>query len=262
VELGIRGRAALVAGASAGIGKAIASALSEEGARVAMLARDRDRIARAAEDISAKTGGVVLPIVCDVRHKDQIEAAISQTNEKYGVIDILVCNAGGPPMKHFDQMSDSDWDDAYSLNLKSTIRLCAAVLPAMKEQRWGRIINVTSIVALQANESLILSSTMRPGVHGLSKSLSNEYAPFGITVNTICPGYTNTERLIELAATTSRATGVSAEQVYADWAKNIPAGRLGKPEELGALAAFLASDRAGYINGVTINIDGGFIKAI
>lgn len=262
MDLGIAGRTALVAGASAGIGKAIALALSQEGVKVAMLARSRERIDRAAGDVSTKTGGEVLPLVCDVRDKAQIDAAIAEVTARFGTIDILVCNAGGPPMRRLEEMTDSDWDDAYNLNLKSTIRLCAAVLPAMRERRWGRIINITSIVAIQANESLLLSSTIRPGVHGLTKSLSNEYAQYGITVNTICPGYTNTERLVELAASTSKASGVTPEQVYAGWTKDIPAGRLALPEELGYLAAFLASERAAYINGVAINIDGGFIKTI
>jgi 3-oxoacyl-[acyl-carrier protein] reductase len=262
VDLGIKGRTALVAGASAGIGKAIAMALSEEGAKVAILSRDKERITAAAKDIVSKTAGEVLSVVCDVTNKKRIDAAIAKINSRFGVIDILVCNAGGPPMRRFEQMADGDWDAAYNLNLKSTIRLCAAVIPAMKKQKWGRIINVTSIVAIQASETLILSSTMRPGVHGLTKSLSNEFAQFGITVNTICPGYTNTERLVELAAVTAKATGVKPNRVYDGWTQNIPAGRLAKPEELGYLAAFLASEKAAYINGVALNIDGGFIKAI
>jgi 3-oxoacyl-[acyl-carrier protein] reductase len=262
MDLGIKGRTVLVAGASAGIGKAIAQVLSEEGAKVAVLSRDKERITIAAEDIAAKTGGQVLPIACDVTNKKRIEAAIAKVNSRFGVIDILICNAGGPPMRHFEQMADDDWDAAYNLNLKSTIRLCAAVIPAMKKQKWGRIINITSIAAIQANEALILSSTIRPGVHGLTKSLSNEFAQYGITVNTICPGFTNTERLVELATATAKATGVKPGRVYDDWTQNIPAGRLAKPEEIGYLAVFLASEKAAYINGVALNIDGGFIKTI
>jgi 3-oxoacyl-[acyl-carrier protein] reductase len=262
MDLGVRGRTALVAGASAGIGKAIALTLSEEGVKVAILSRDKERITAAAKDIAAKTAGEVLPVVCDVTSRKQIDTAIAKVNKRFGVIDILVCNAGGPPMRRFEQMADGDWDAAYNLNLKSTIRLCAAVIPPMKKQKWGRIISVTSIVAIQASETLILSSTMRPGVHGLTKSLSNELAQYGITVNTICPGYTNTERLVELAAATAKATGVKPDRVYDGWTQNIPAGRLAKPEELGYLAAFLASEKAAYINGVALNIDGGFIKAI
>jgi 3-oxoacyl-[acyl-carrier protein] reductase len=262
VDLGIKGRIALVAGASSGIGKAIALALSEEGASVAVLSRDRDRITAAAKDIANKTGGKGLPVGCDVANRKRIDAAIAKVNKRFGLIDILVCNAGGPPMRRFEQMADSDWDAAYNLNLKSTIRLCAAVVPAMKRQKWGRIINITSIVAIQASETLILSSTMRPGVHGLTKALSNEFAQFGITVNTICPGYTNTERLVELSAATAKATGVKPERIYDGWTQNIPAGRLAEPEELGCLAAFLASEKAAYINGVALNIDGGFIKTI
>jgi 3-oxoacyl-[acyl-carrier protein] reductase len=262
VDLGIKGRTALVAGASAGIGKAIALVLSEEGAKVAILSRDKERITAAAKDIIDKTAGEVLPAVCDVTDKMQIDAAIANVNSHFGVIDILVCNAGGPPMRRFEQMADGDWDAAYNLNLKSTIRLCAAVIPAMKKQKWGRIINITSIAAIQANEALILSSTIRPGVHGLTKSLSNEFAQYGITVNTICPGFTNTERLVELAVATAKATGVKPERIYDGWKQNIPAGRLAEPEELGYLAAFLASEKAAYINGVALSIDGGFIRTI
>ncbi len=262
MDLGLTGKVALVAGASSGIGKAIAQVLSEEGARVAVLSRDKERISTAANDISSKSGNDVLPVVCDVTNKKRIEAAITKVNKRLGVVNILVCNAGGPPMQRFEQIADDAWDSAYNLNLKSTIRLCSAVIPAMKQQKWGRIINITSISAIEASETLILSSTIRPGVHGLTKALSNEYAAYGITVNTICPGYTNTERLIELAAVTSKATGTSTEKVYDRWKKMIPAGRLAKPEELGYLAAFLASEKAGYITGVALNIDGGYIKTI
>lgn len=262
MDLGIKSRTALVAGASAGIGKAIAQALSEEGAKVAILSRDKERITVAARDIAEKTGGEVLPVVCDVTNKKRIEAAVAKVNSRFGVIDILICNAGGPPMRRFEQMADGDWDAAYDLNLKSTIRLCAAVIPNMKKQKWGRIINITSITAIQASETLILSSTIRPGVHGLTKSLSNEFAQYGITVNTICPGYTDTERLVELAASAAKANGVRPERIYEGWKQNIPARRLAKPEELGYLAAFLASEKAAYINGVALNIDGGFIKTI
>ncbi len=262
MDLGLNGKVAVVAGASAGIGKAIATALAAEGATVAILSRNAENLKKAAADIRTETGEDAQAFVCDVTNQKSITSTMGTVTKKLGTVGILVCNAGGPPMRRFDAMKDSDWDEAYELNLKSTIRLCAAVVPMMKEKRWGRIISITSISALQASESLILSTTMRPGVHGFSKALSNELAAFGITVNVICPGYTNTERLVELAQATAKATGQSVKQVYAGWEKMIPAQRLGQPEELGDLAAFLSSERASYITGVAINIDGGFIKSI
>lgn len=262
MDLGLKDKVALVAGASAGIGKAIAASLAREGASVAILSRQKANVAAAAQQILAETGVTVMPLACDVTRKAAIEATVRKVNSKLGPIDILVCNAGGPPMRRFLDMRAADWDSAYALSLKSTIMLCTATVPSMIKRRWGRIICITSIVALQASETLMLSSTMRPGVHGFTKALSNELAPHGITVNVICPGYTRTERLEELAAATNKATGKSIRSVYAGWEQMIPAGRLGRPEELGDLAAFLASDRAGYITGVAVNIDGGFVKCI
>ncbi len=262
MDLGLTGKVAVVAGASAGIGKAIATSLAREGATAVILSRSKANLVRAVQDITAQSPGSVHPLVCDVTRKAAIDSTIGKIAKKYGHIDILVNNAGGPPMRRFLDMNDSDWDDAYRLSLKSAILLCSAVVPLMKSQNWGRIISITSISSLQASETLLLSSVMRPGVHGLTKALSNELAPFGITANVICPGYTKTERLEELAEATRKATGKSIKQVYAGWEQAIPAQRLGRPEELGDLAAFLASERAGYITGVAINIDGGFIKAI
>lgn len=262
MDLGLKDKVALVAGASAGIGKAIAAALAREGAHVAILSRRKANVAAAARQILDESGAAVLPLVCDVTRKAAIEASVDKVRSQLGSVDILICNAGGPPLRRFLDMKTADWDDAYALSLKSTIMLCAATVPAMIKQRWGRIISITSIVALQASETLMLSSTMRPGVHGFTKALSNELAPHGITVNVICPGYTRTERLEELAAATNKATGKSVKSIYAGWEQMIPAGRLGRPEELGDLAAFLASERAGYITGVAVNIDGGFVKCI
>ena len=262
MDLGLVGKIAVVAGASAGIGKAIATALAREGATVVILSRNKANLAAAADSIMRTTGEAVYPMVCDVTRAAAIKSTVAKIMRKFKRVDILVNNAGGPPLRRFLDIKNGDWDEAYKLNLKSAILLSAAVVPAMKKQKWGRIISVTSISTLQASETLMLSSVMRPGVHGLTKALSNELAEFGITVNAICPGYTRTERLEELAEATRKATGKSIKQVYAGWEQTIPARRLGRPEELGDLAAFLASERASYINGVAINIDGGFIKAI
>ena len=262
MDLGLKNKVAIVAGASAGIGKAIAESLSCEGATVIILSRNKGNVTRAAADIMRRTKSPVYPMVCDVTRKAAVTATIKKIAARFKHIDILVNNAGGPPMRRFLDIKDADWDDAYRLNLKSTIMLCAGVVPLMKKQKWGRIISITSISALQASETLMLSSAVRPGVHGLTKALANEFAEFGITANVICPGYTRTERLEELAEATRKATGKSIKAVYSSWEQMVPAKRLGKPEELGDLAAFLASERAAYINGVAINIDGGYIKAI
>lgn len=262
MDLQIDGKVALVAGASSGIGKAIAKALSTEGAQVAILSRNRDKLRDAAKEIKQTSGNDVLPVVCDVTKTGQIEKAIRKVVDKLGAIEILVCNAGGPPSGTFQQFGDSDWDYAYKLNLKSTIRLCAVVVPMMKDRKWGRIINITSVAAIQPIDNLILSNTSRAGVHGFTKTLSNEVAPYGVTVNCICPGYTLTERLDELAESIADSQNISKNKVRLSWEKNIPAGRLADPSELGSLAAFLASEQAAYITGVAINIDGGFVKSI
>lgn len=262
MDLGLNGKVAVVAGASAGIGKAIATALASEGATVAILSRSKANLAKAATEIKRETNDPVHPFVCDVTRKASVDSTIKKILKKFNRIDILICNAGGPPMRRFLDLKDADWDSGYKLNLKSTIMLCAAVVPQMKKNKWGRIISITSTTVLQPSETLLLSSTFRPGVHALMKALSNEMAEFGITANVICPGYTRTERLEELAEATEKATGRPAKQVYADWEKSIPAKRLARPEELGDLAAFLASERAAFITGVAINIDGGSTKAI
>ncbi len=262
MDLGLEGKVAVVAGASAGIGKAIARSLAQEGAKVAILSRSKPNLDVAKGELKKHYGVDVYPVVCDVTREKQVAGAFVKIRKQLGEPDIVVCNAGGPPSKHVADIKADEWDAAYKLNLKSTILLCQEALPAMKKRKWGRLIAVTSISALQASEGLVLSSTVRPGVHGLVKSISNDYAQYGITANALCPGFTATERLNELAAAISKRSGKSTKRVYSEWKADIPARRLAKPEELGDLAAFLASERAAYINGVAINIDGGFVKVI
>jgi 3-oxoacyl-[acyl-carrier protein] reductase len=262
MDFGLKGRVALVTGASSGIGKAIALAFAAEGVRLAIASRSQERLKAASEEIRPVAGVAPLLIRCDVTSEEEIRSMIAKANSELGKIDILVCNAGGPPSGNFESFSSDDWDNAFKLNLKSTVNLCKVVVPTMKTRKWGRIINITSIAALQPADNLMLSNSVRAGVHGFTKSLSNEVASFGITVNCICPGYTRTERLNELAEQISKSKRTSVKDVYADWQKAIPMDRLADPMELGYLAAFLASERAAYITGVAINIDGGFIKSI
>jgi 3-oxoacyl-[acyl-carrier protein] reductase len=262
MDLGIKKKVALVAASSRGLGKAIALQLSREGAKVVICSRNKARLFKTRDEIAAETGGVVSAFVADVRIKKQVSQMVEQTVNELGGIDILVSNAGGPPSGMADDFGLNDYRDAVELNLLSTINLCYEVIPFMKKQAWGRIINLTSVAAKQPIDSLILSNTARAGVLGFSKSLSNQVASHGITVNSICPGYTKTERVEELAQSFAESGKGSVEDFYKNIQKNIPAGRLGTPEEIAQAVAFLASEGAGYITGVSLQVDGGYIKGL
>lgn len=262
MDLGIKNKVALVAASSRGLGKAIAFQLSREGAKVVICSRNKERLFKTRDDIATETGGVVNAFVVDVRDSKQVTNMVEQTIKESGTIDILVSNAGGPPAGMADDFSLDDYRDAVELNLMSTINLCYAVIPFMKKQAWGRIINLTSVAAKQPIDTLILSNTARAGVLGFSKSLSNQVASSGITVNSICPGYTKTERVEELAQSFEESGKGSVKDFYKNIQKNIPAGRLGTPEELAKAVAFLASEGAGYITGISLQVDGGYIKTL
>jgi 3-oxoacyl-[acyl-carrier protein] reductase len=191
-----------------------------------------------------------------------VERVVEAGMREFGRIDILVTNAGGPPAGPFEQHSPEAWDRAVQLTLGSVLNLTRAVLPGMKERRWGRILNVTSIAVKQPVEGLILSNSVRAAVTGFARTLANEIAPWGITVNNVLPGYTRTERLDELAAANSKAKGISQEEARAAWEAQIPMGRLGEPREFAALVAFLASERASYITGTSITVDGGWVRSL
>lgn len=257
MELGLKGKVALVSAASRGLGKATAMALAQEGARVAMAARGAEALEKAAAEIRQATGAEVLAVPTDVTQADQIEALVQKVLDKWGRIDILVNNAGGPRPGVFTDMVDQDWLDAVNLNLMSTIRLTRLVLPGMRERRWGRIINLTSISVKQPIPTIILSNTARAGVVAMAKTLAGQVAAEGITVNNVCPGTILTDRIHNLAKANAERSGQTVEQALAAMQASIPAGRIGKPEELGALVTFLASEKAAYITGATIQIDGG-----
>jgi 3-oxoacyl-[acyl-carrier protein] reductase len=261
MDLGIRGRTAFVAASSRGLGRAIAEALAAEGVRVAMCARTEEIVGVAAS-VAAAHGVDTLGIVADVSVPADVDRVIAEATARFGGIDILVTNAGGPPAGPFEQHTPEAWRAATALTLDSVVNLCRAVLPGMKARRWGRILNVTSIAVKQPVDGLILSNSLRAAVTGFARTLANEVAPFGITVNNLLPGYTRTERLVELASGIAQRTGTTRDEAYAAWEQQIPMGRVGEPHEFAALAAFLASEQASYITAQNVAVDGGWIRGL
>lgn len=262
MNLGLKGKVAVVAAASSGLGKAIAMQLSSEGAAVLINARGVDELNRTAEEIKSATGGEVAPFACDVTSEEQVRALFAEADSLFGRVDILVANAGGPPAGFFDDFSADDYRKAVELNLISTINMCREAVPRMRQRNWGRIVAITSIAAKQPVENLILSNTARAGVLGFMKSLSQQVAADGITVNTVCPGYHLTERLKNLARTMAEKEGVALEAIYERLAASVPMKRIGDPKEFAAVTVFLCSERASYLTGTVTQVDGGAYRAI
>ena len=262
MDLGLSGRVAVVAASSQGIGKAVALGLAREGARLAICARTEAPLQAAAEEIRRETGAEVLTRALDVTDYAAVRAFVMDTAQRFGTIDICVANAGGPPSKSFAETSPADWEAAARLNLMSTVFLAKETLPVMQQQRWGRFLAITSVSVKQPLDGLVLSNAVRSGVSGLIKSLSNEYGPYNVLVNNVCPGFTATARLVGLAETLARREGVSAEEIESRWTGQIPLRRLGQPDELAHLVVFLASERASYITGASIAVDGGIVKGL
>lgn len=262
MDLGLTGRVALVCGGSSGLGKAVATRLAREGASVAICARGAEKLQNAAEEIRRDAKGLVLAVPADVSVPAQVKAAVQKVVAEFGKLEILIPNAGGPPPGRFLDLPEDAWQKALDLNLLSTLHLCREAVPHMQKAKWGRIINITSFAAKQPHEGLILSNTARAGVLGLAKLLANELAQFNILVNTVCPGAFETERHVELSKKRAEREGISLEQSLEKRAKEIPLGRFGHPEEFGDLVAFLASERASYITGTAIQIDGGVVKSL
>ena len=262
MDLGLRGKIALVAASSKGLGRAVAEELAAEGAHLVMCARGKDTLEQTAESIRRNTGVKVIAVAADVSDPNDAARVVKAAFDELGKVDILVTNSGGPPSGLFESLTSEMWDAATRLLLKSAVELTRAVLPGMKERRWGRILNVTSIAAKQPIEGLMLSNSLRAAVIGFARTLATEVAPFGVTVNNLLPGYTRTDRVQELAWAAGGKTGGSSTDIVAKWEKEIPMGRLGEPREFAALAAFLASERASYITGSSIAVDGGWIRSL
>ena len=262
MDLGLANKVALVAAGSRGLGRAVAEELAAEGASLVLCARDGRVLAETAAAIAEKSGAHVLAVPADVTVIDEIKNVVEAGTERFGRIDILVTNAGGPPAGRFDQLSREQWEQATRLTLFSAIELARQVLPGMKERRWGRILNITSIAVKQPVENLMLSNSLRAGLTGFARTLANEVAAEGITVNNILPGYTRTERLDELAEMMAEKQRISPDEFRSKWEQEIPMGRLGEPREFAALAAFLVSERASYITGTSIQVDGGWIRSL
>ncbi|HXO04634.1 MAG TPA: SDR family oxidoreductase [Candidatus Sulfotelmatobacter sp.] len=262
MDLGLKGRVAIVAAASKGIGRAVAEEFAKEGCDVAICARTAADLERAANEIGQANKHPVFWRPVDVTNHDAVRAFVQEVDEKYGRIDICVTNAGGPPAKKFLQISLDDWRAAVELTLLSNVYFAREVLPRMQRNHWGRLVTITSISVKQPIDGLLLSNSLRAGVTGLAKTLANEFGADGITVNNVCPGFTLTDRLEELVELRAKEAGVSREQAIKNMSAQVPAGRLGQPDELAALITFLASERAAYINGTTIAVDGGLVKGL
>jgi 3-oxoacyl-[acyl-carrier protein] reductase len=263
MELGIRGRAAAVAASSQGLGFACALELAREGASVAICSRDAARIEDAAARIRAAVAGArVHTAVTDLSREEDCRRFVDDAAGAFGRLDILVTNSGGPAPGSFDQIAPEDMRRGVDANLISPIVLMTAAIAHMRTGKWGRIVNILSISAKQPRTTLLVSSTARPGVMGFAKTISLDLARDGITVNNVAPGYTRTERLDELAQHISNTQNRKVADVFAEWEHTIPARRLGRPEELAAVVAFLCSERASYVTGSTIQIDGGSVQSL
>ncbi len=262
MEMGLRDRIAIVAASSQGIGRATAEAFAAEGCRLAMCARNAEALRKAGEEIKKQYGVEVLAVPLDVTHAGAVREFVNQVVAKFGGADICVTNAGGPPAKGFLAASLEDWKKAVDTNFLSTVYFAREVIPHMQRKHWGRIITITSLTTKQPVPDLVLSNAVRAAVVGLVKSLANEFGKDGILVNNVGPGYTATDRLKELAKARSAAQGKPEKEFFDAWAADSPLQRVGEPRELADTIVWLASERASYITGQTILVDGGAYKGL
>jgi 3-oxoacyl-[acyl-carrier protein] reductase len=262
MDLGIRGKTALVVAASKGMGKASALGLGAEGARVVMCARGEGALKDAAAEVKQKTGAEVLALPADASRAADISRVVAEANRAFGGVDILVANVGGPPPGPFEAMTDDQWKAAFEQVHLSTVRFIREVLPHMKRSRWGRILAIQSSSVKQPVDGLVLSNGIRPGIAGLFKTLAGDVAKDNITVNLVLPGRIMTDRFLEHQTDRAKRSGVSLEQQMEISSADIPMGRIGTPDEFAAMVVFLASARAPYITGVAVQVDGGLIRSV
>lgn len=261
MDFGLKGKVALIGGASKGLGKACAVCLGQEGAIVAICARQQDSLGQTVQQLE-KMNISVLPLIADMASKEDNERVVNETLKKFGRIDILVNNSGGPPPGIFYDFDDSDWEKAFHSVLMYVIRLNRLVIPHMKKNQWGRIINIASLSVKEPAETLILSNVFRSGVVSMAKTMSRELIKHNITINNVCPGAFKTDRAIELMTKAAKANKTTVDEVEKNAIKSLPQGRFQDPKELGDFVSFLASELAGGITGATIQLDGGISKGL
>ena len=262
MDLGLRGKVALVAGASQGMGRATALGFAREGAKVAICARGQAALNDAGEMIRRQTGGEVLAMTADMTKAEDIETFVNKTAERFGRLDVIVNNAGGPPPGEFMKFTDEDWQNAFCLSFMSAMRMTRAAVPHMRKVGGGRVINITSYSVKEPIAGLVLSNAIRSAVVGLAKTLSRELARDNILINNVCPGRIDTERAQKLNKARAERLNRPVEQINSEMAAEVPLGRYGTAEEAADVIVFLGSARASYVTGTTIQVDGGLVRGI